>query len=320
MNPFYFSYASVDNVVALAGPTAIFVPGRTNRNDTAFTLARTAGAEVYPYFNLVERPNTRVSGLDQEFYMGDYNKVPLWGNNRSGWNNQNMLVDIREGSAWIRYAVDYIGKLAASGKFDGVFLDVIGGQLWMSNYANWPKDEQLEWANGAVATVKALSEAVPENFILVNNNTWQFASAGERYVSGICIEHPKETNWDFFKVYANKAYNSRRRRVLVVNNTDLQSDFWKAVPGVTHVSTTTAAQYSSAVPNKISRTDLRPSEDKDYIKQLEAKYADLNELHIKLINDYKLLEQENLDLVTENESLRYKINNAVLDLGGIPSG
>lgn len=239
VNPWHLCYNSIENVEAYAAPTAIFVAGRNNRNAVEFQRAREKGAEVYAYFNLVERRIERVSALDDAFYMGDRTSAPLWGGDRRGYQDLTMLLDIRVGSEWIKFAVDYIAGILRSRMFDGVFLDVIGGQLHMSDYKNWPLAERQEWAAGAVDAVRLLDQmrrADDETFALVNNNHWNQAPSGEQYVNGICIENPGVTNSDALKPFAARAYsNLGKRRVLTIHKTKELALEWAAQQGVTHV-------------------------------------------------------------------------------------
>lgn len=277
MNKLHFCYNSIERVEQLAAPSSIFIPGRSNRNDVAFQAAREKGAEVYAYFNLVERNITRVSSLDDAFYMGDRVSAPLWGGGHMGYKDKTLLLDIRVGSEWIKFAVEYLRDVVRSRMFDGVFLDVIGGQLHMSDYKNWPTGERQEWSAGAVDTVRLLDEmrrAEDERFVLVNNNHWNQAPNGEAYVNGICIEHPQPSNSEALRPFAARPYGKAagRRRVLVIAQDDQRVAEWGIVPGVTHIAQSNGLGYGAAqdVPGVVSK-DLRLTEALTYCDILKGR-------------------------------------------------
>ena len=147
-NPLGFFYKSTENWQQFAGRTGMLVTGRCNRYVPEFQQAREAGAEVLTYLDFIERPDNRVCALDQTFYMGDYSKVPLWPYPKPGarknWPTAT-LTDIRQGSPWFDYAVEYIHKLMDEKRVDGVFLDVLGARLWKrANWDSWPVNERAE--------------------------------------------------------------------------------------------------------------------------------------------------------------------------------
>lgn len=66
---------------------------------------------------------------------------------------------------------------------------------------------------------------------------------GERYVDGVTIEYPKPLS-PWHVNYVKKPFgNLGHRRVLVIANTRADAQAWAKVPGVTHVSDQTSAQY-----------------------------------------------------------------------------
>ena len=139
------------------------------------------------------------------------------------------------------------------GKVDGVFLDVVGGQLWTSlaNWNSWSQSEKNAWTDGNIDLVKRLDakrRAINPFFIIVNNNVWSRngdtrAAGGERYVDGIGLEHHKASS-AWHKRYAGRTFsNLGQRRVIVIANSTSDALLWAKVPGVTHVSNQTSAQY-----------------------------------------------------------------------------
>lgn len=313
MNRAYFCYKTVANVEPNAAPTAIFIPGRSNRDDVAFQRAKDRGAEINPYFNLVERNIERVSALDDQFYMGDRVSAPLWGGNRKGYQDKTLLLDIRPGSEWVKFAVDFLSGIIRSRMFSGFFLDVIGGQLFMSNYKAWPIGERQEWAASAVETLRLIYEmcrAEDETFTIMNNNHWNQAPQGEKYVNGICIEHPGSENSEILKPFANRAYgDGRRRRVLVITKDKAQTEEWRAVPGVTHIAqVATGTLYGEAQPVDLPYTDLRLGELSDRVAELHSENVALHASLDESNEEAKQLRQAEADA-------RARIENAATALG-----
>ena len=256
-NPLGIAFKTVTNVPLYAKPTGMLIAGRCNHNDPAFQAARQKGAEVLAYVNPIARPDHFVCALDTKFYMNDIGQVPLWPyptyGQRSPWPNTRMA-DIRAGSAWSNHVVKYVEGLMREGKVDGVFLDVVGVRPWSSlaEWNSWPQAEKNAFAAGNVDLVRRLDarrRAINPKFIIVANNVWeagtQRALEGERYIDGVMIEHPKPLS-PWHVNYVNKPFaNLGHRRVLVVANTKADAQAWAKVPGVTHVSDQTAAQYKN---------------------------------------------------------------------------
>lgn len=283
VNPFFFCYKSVENVVNYAAPSAIFVAGHENRYDPAFQEARKRGAEVFAYFNLVNRPDTRVGPLNSAFYMGDPNKVPLWPyptpGARSTWPNTKM-VDLRVGSIWLDHAMDYLESVITEGVVDGFFLDVIGSQLYnTSDWKNWPVGEQTLWQEGAHSAMRRLDEIrrrINPEFKFITNNTWHRLPEVEKYVDGVCMEHSLSTSL-FHTNYVGRAFNDlRHRRVFVIARDAAESKAWAEVNGVTHVTnvalTSQGGSYASPTPPAVPYNDLRESET---VAKLERQITEL---------------------------------------------
>jgi hypothetical protein len=71
------------------------------------------------------------------------------------------------------------------------------------------------------------------------------ALEGERYIDGVMLEHPKPLSPWHIKYAAKPFGNLGHRRVLVVANTKADAQAWAKIPGVTHVSDQTSAQYKN---------------------------------------------------------------------------
>lgn len=256
-NPLGIAFKYVTNVALYGKPTGMLIAGRCNRNDPAFQAARAKGAEVLAYINPVARPDHFVCALDTGFYMNDLGQVPLWPyptyGQRSPWANTRMT-DIRVGSDWSDFVVSYVERLMREKKVDGVFLDAVGVRPWSSlaEWNSWPTSEKNAFAAGNVDLVRRLDakrRAINPDFIIVNNNVWEAGTTraldGERYVDGVMIEHPKPLS-PWHVNYVKKPFgNLGHRRVLVVANTRADAQAWAKVPGVTHVSDQTSAQYKN---------------------------------------------------------------------------
>ncbi len=260
-NPLGIAWKSTDNVELFGKPTGMLVAGRCNVNDPKFAAARARGAEVLVYLNPIERPDKPVCALDETFYMKKQSRVPLWPSpsygKRSNWHG-TLLTDMRPGSEWIQYVVDYVATLMREGKVDGVFLDLVGGQLWSkdADWKSWSPSEQDAWTDGNIDLVRRLDAQrrdIDPSFIIVNNNSWHRdgddrGDAGERYVDGVVLEHPKISS-AWHKRYAGRAFGDLgHRRVLVIANNAAEAQEWADVRGVTHVSDQPTAQY--AHPNE----------------------------------------------------------------------
>ena len=239
---------SFNNITDYYHPGALLVAGNCNRYDERFQAARAAGAEVIAYFNPIEIYDRLPCKLNQEFYMGDRNKVPLWPFPSPGVRTQwphTRMVDLRAGSVWSNYMVDYITKLMREGQFDGVFLDNIGSRLWdRARWKEWPKEEQDAWMEGSIDFVRRLYEArqqIDPDFIIVTNGTWDLSNGdkrgfeGEKYVDGVMLEHRKPNSYQL-KYAARPFGDGRHRRVLVMANDEEEAQQWANAPGVTHVA------------------------------------------------------------------------------------
>lgn len=249
---------SFNHITEYYHPGALLVTGNCNRYDERFQAARQAGAEVIAYFNPIEIYDTLPCKLNAEFYMGDRAKVPLWPFPSPGvrvqWPRTHM-VDLRAGSVWSNYMVDYITQLMRERKVDGVFLDNIGARLWdNAKWKEWSQEEKDAWMEGNIDLVRRLDAArkqVNPDFIIVTNNVWDLSNGdkrgfeGEKYVDGVMLEHAKPNAWK--RMYAGKPFgDGRHRRVLVMANSDEEARIWAEVPGVTHV----AAQKKYDHPGK----------------------------------------------------------------------
>jgi hypothetical protein len=256
MNPLQICYANDAHLRAeqYAGTTAIFVMGRANCIHDEWQRVRDRGSEILKYEIHIERPDVRVSAVDEEIYGGNSATVPLWpyldanGQQRchkpGGVPNGAKFTDIRVGSPLVSKYVDHVASVIRSGRYSGLFLDGDGGQLWgAADWNNWPLGERQEWQAGMIDKARRLDEvrrAENPNFLLIGNNTWEYAPAGEQYVNGICIENASITNAACKRLAGNPYSNLGNRRVLTISRTNADALLWSAVPGVTHVISTEA--------------------------------------------------------------------------------
>jgi hypothetical protein len=246
-NPLGIAYRDTTNVSLYGQPNGMLIAGRCNRNDPAFEQARRRGAEVLVYVIATERPDTRVCALDNELYLNDNARVPLWPYPRDGQRvsyPHSHMTDMRPGSPWILHVVDYVEQLMRERKVDGVFLDASGARLWgkLADWESWPQAEKDAWTDGNVDLVRRLDErrrAINPDFIIVTNGYWDRGDsrgfAGERYVDGIMLEHPKAGSSWHIKNASRPFGDLGHRRVLVVADKD-SAQAWAKVKGVTHVS------------------------------------------------------------------------------------
>ncbi|MET0657634.1 MAG: hypothetical protein ABW110_05685, partial [Steroidobacteraceae bacterium] len=241
--------SSLTNVSLYGKATGLLIAGRCNRYDDVFATARANGAEVLAYLNAVERPDKPVCALDQAFYMNNYGAVPLWPYPTYGQRQQwggNRMTDIRAGSPWVLWVVEYVSNLMREGKVDGVFLDVVGARPWgaIVQWEGWSDAEKNAWTDGNIDLVRRLDEArraINPKFIIMNNNVWDRGDTrgltGEQYVDGVSIEHPQLGGPPWHKNYAQKAFSDLgHRRVLVIARNTADARLWSSVPGVSHVS------------------------------------------------------------------------------------
>jgi hypothetical protein len=250
-NPTGIAYKYTTNASLYGKPTGILIPGRCNRYASTFMTARSKGAEVLAYLNVVDRPDHKICDLDKAFYMNNYGAVPLWPypsyGQRSIWPGFKMT-DMRAGSRWILWVVSYVEKLMRERKVDGVFLDVVGGRPWnqLANWNNWSTAEKNAWTAGSVDLVRRLDakrRAINPNFIIINNNVWDrsdgstLGHAGEKYVDGVSLEHPTPGVKAYHRNYAAKRFgNLGHRRVIVIGRDAAEARAWSGVSGVTHVA------------------------------------------------------------------------------------
>jgi hypothetical protein len=247
-NPLGIAFKNTTNVASYGQPGGLVIAGRCNRNDPAFEQARRGGAEILLYISATARPDHRVCALDNELYMNDPTRVPLWPYPSEGQRvsyPKTHMTDMRPGSPWILHVVDYVEQLMREGKIDGVFLDALGARPWdkLAEWNSWPQDEKDTWTDGNVDLVRRLDErrrAIDPNFIIVNNGYWDRGDArglaGEQYVDGIMLEHPKSGSRWHEKNAAKPFANLGHRRVLVVASDRGAAQAWAEVNGVTHVS------------------------------------------------------------------------------------
>jgi hypothetical protein len=325
MNPWFLCYASTAGVVEKAGPTAIFVAD-SNRLDPEFQAARGKGAELFGYFNVNEVTDTRVSQLRDDFYMGDRISVPRWPTGRVNWPNTQML-DVRVGSTWVNFAVDYLAERMTDGMLDGFFLDVIGARLWSSlaDWASWPLSERHDWQAGIVDFLRRLDQArrqLNPQFKFINNNRWydtygKYFVAGEPYVDGICLENI-DPIFTTTQNEANRPFsNLGHRRVLTISKTMAHAQAWALVPGVTHVCYTNNGNYGTAQDAAVPCTDLRLPELRAYVETLKAAAAAgtaalaeverLRQEVIHLTNTVSGLSEDNAALANYGTSLQQKL-------------
>jgi hypothetical protein len=240
----------------------MIIAGRCNRNDPAFAEARRKGAEVLLYISATARPDTRVCKLDNELYMNDPSRVPLWPFPSEGQRvsyPRTHMTDMRPGSPWILHVVDYVSQLMRDGKVDGVFLDATGARSWdkLADWDSWPQAEKDTWTDGNVDLVRRLDERrreIDPNFIIVNNGFWDRGDArglaGEQYVDGIMLEHSKAGSQWHIKQAGKPFDDLGHRRVLVVATDHDAAQAWAKVPGVTHVSDQSGGGKQYEHPNQ----------------------------------------------------------------------
>lgn len=250
VNPLGIAFKDTQNVSLYGHPTGMIIAGRCNRNDAVFQEIRRGGAEVLQYVSAAERPDERVCKLDNELYMNDPKRVPLWPYPREGQRvsyPKTHMTDMRSGSDWIKHVVDYVEQIMRDGKVDGVFLDSLGARPWnkLADWDDWPQQEKDTWADGSVDLVRRLDERrrdINPNFIIVSNGPWDLGDGksrgadGERYVDGIMLEHPKVGSGYQEKQAAKKFGNLGHRRLLVIASGPDDARAWAKVKGVTHVS------------------------------------------------------------------------------------
>jgi Predicted extracellular endo alpha-1,4 polygalactosaminidase or related polysaccharide hydrolase len=246
MNPLHICYKNDAHLRAeqYAGTTSAFVLGRFNCTMDEWQRCRDRGSEVYRYMLYPGRPDNRISTADEEIYMGDSSKVPLWpyldanGNRRSHYAGSKMT-DIRVGSAWVKYSLDYFAKQLRLHRYDGYFLDTFGGKLWASaKWNEWPVGEQQEWTAGAVDFIRQLDEVRRTEdplAIIVCNNNFDNARDAEKYIDGVCSESHDITNAAMQRIVGKPYGNLGHRRVFSTQSTLDGALAWSKVPGITHV-------------------------------------------------------------------------------------
>jgi hypothetical protein len=98
-----------------------------------------------------------------------------------------------------------------------------------------------------VQRIDAKRRAINPNFIVVVNNVWTnngtLGLAGEKYVDGVCLEHPNGVSSFFVNYVAKPFSNLGHKRVLVVGRNVDDARAWQYVKGVTHVSSQATSQY-----------------------------------------------------------------------------
>lgn len=246
MNPLHICYANDAHLRAeqFAGTTSAFVLGRSNCVADEWLRCRDRGSEIYRYLLLPGRPNVRVSAVDEEIYMNNSASVPLWpykdlaGKQRSHYTN-SLMTDIRPGSPFVTYFLDYFAKQLRLRRYSGYFLDTFGSRLWTSaKWDEWPLAERQEWTAGMVDFAKQLDvvrRAEDPSAIIVCNNNFETAPIAEQYIDGVCSENHGITNVLMQKTLGKPYGNLGHRRSFKITRTTEEAAAWAAVPGVTHV-------------------------------------------------------------------------------------
>jgi len=258
VNPFGIFYGKTfANIDDYSRPGALLIAGNCNRYDARFQAARQKGAELLAYLDPVDIYDVLPCKLNQGFYMGGRQNVPLWPfpeyGVRSSYKN-SRLTDIRVGSPWVDHVVDYVAQLMREGKVDGVFLDNTSAKLWgnIAKWSTWDQAERDAWTSGAIDLVRRVDEKrrqINPRFLIVTNGFWdrgdKLGFAGEQYVDGVLFEHSRFADW--YKRYAGRKFgNLGQRRVLVIARSTEEARLWSSLPGVTHVSD----QEKYVAPNK----------------------------------------------------------------------
>jgi len=255
----------------------MLIAGSCNADAQIFQDARAAGTEVLQYIAPVDIPDAALNTLcpqETAFYTGE----ALWpyptNNPGSRVNYMNHHVgDIRANSSWADKVVQHVEDIITAGKVDGVFVDVLGGRLWspVSDWANWPADEQRAYGEGAVNLIQRLDDSrrrLNPRFIIINNNTWSgndpWGMAGEMFVDGVCLEHHDATPGGFNTLYASHAFGYLgHRRMVSIGTSTSDAQAWAQVQGVTHVSD--QAHYPNPGPPPLSRFNALA--DRTYMPQ-----------------------------------------------------
>ena len=228
-------------------PTAMLIAGNCNRDDPRFQQARAAGVEVLAYINPTAVYDSLPCKNKPGLYGRDRERVPLWPypqyGERVSWRHAHMT-DMSAGSPWSDHVVDFVEQLMREGKFDGVFLDVVGARVWAdtTEWKEWPQSERDEYTRGNIDLVRRIDakrRAINPDFIVINNSLWDRGDAlgfeGEKYVDGVVLEHPPLN--DYHRKYAGRTFgDSGHRRVLVIARNADDARAWARVPGVTHVT------------------------------------------------------------------------------------
>lgn len=299
-NPAGICYNNFTGVDAILSRNAdligwLFIAGRSETHylATKWQLVRALGANVLAYWNFIERPDKQVSAADNDMYMGDPLKVPLWKYPTSGArvNYANShLADITD-PVWQNAFLDYARAVMLSGKCDGAMMDVAGGQLWstLAAWDVWPKSEQTLWTAAVrkwLMQLDALRRRVNPKFQLIVNND-PTGTLAESNIDGRVLEHP---NWSTYQTNsASRSYsNMGNRCVLVIAKDAADVARWAPVSGVTHITCQAASQYGTpladpAVPINHFEEVVRLKLNRDAIAgELSMLNTDLDALDRKL--------------------------------------
>ncbi len=256
VNPTALAYLNSDtaHIPDYSRPTGMIIAGRCNRYTAPIQNARAAGAEVLAYLEPTAIPQPAACQMDRDFYMGSESSVPRWPyptsnpGSRTDWGGW-PLTDMRVGSDWANFLVNYIEQLMVEDKVDGVMLDVVGPRLWSAeaNWDSWSQTEKDAWMDGNIDLVRRLDakrRAINPRFIIVNNNLWDLVvpgdtrgAAGEPYVDGVVLEHHPHDS-AYHVAYAGRTFgNLGHRRVIAISMADDGTDAagWANVQGITNV-------------------------------------------------------------------------------------
>jgi hypothetical protein len=256
VSPMAIAYDNTTNLTLYHNVGALIIAGEkaaVRSSTTAMQNARAAGAEVLQYIVPADWPDAPYGNQFERDYYEAYGTPALWPfAERSKWEG-SLLSDMRPGSAWILYTVEFIADLITADQCDGVFLDTVGARTYAAtaNWDSWSAEEKDAYMLGNIDLVRRLDERRKamgrEDFLLVSNSVWfradkpAEAALGEQYVNGVCIEHhASNSTW-------HRKFSGKNRRVCVIANSQTEAVAWAYAPGVTHVSGQTTPQYSNAL-------------------------------------------------------------------------
>ncbi|RZT87877.1 hypothetical protein EV383_4809 [Pseudonocardia sediminis] len=238
---------------AYAEPGGLVVAGRDNYRDPAFRTVAEAGGTVLVYLDpMIKNSYGRYHQLlFDESSCGP--AVPDWPGSPS--NSWGRITDTRPGAV-VQLKLECVLEtmVRENPHMGGWFADDLGSRPWGTAYTSWPRVEQQEYYDGAVAISQVFRRVADEHgLIFITNGTWEAGDVGgtgggfpdrtkhgNSLADGGVIEY-HDGQQDYFGPYgcsqqwaADSLSSAHHPVILTISRSDADRDRYAATGCVTH--------------------------------------------------------------------------------------